>query len=580
MSAFCLATSSSSTDVLKHFQALRLDAIRRHHNYSEGVNGSSPALQVWIQTLRTTKDLFGRRLSLAFSNLRKQPILDDPELAGLEGLNIDLYKQWIAPEVRNFVPWLKSVELSGNEASSLLESWSKSAFMHFMEDLEVTLGSTNDLSQLLAIRYDLFHVWLPVWKSTPSHATSYMIDGLRRTLNDHLQHRLQRNGRAVVNVLNQLQDIVDTQQISPSHVKKLWAHNFVSSSPDDGASKFTMELIARHSGQAPVLVKVLKSLDEWIITIWDSKAVIDGLRKVRWLDIMEEDDNDDMTETTIISKILQDEDPDIYQETLESGLADGFSKFQAGLHEMLALKKETHADLLLRFIRSVCQKLTTAFPHADLAPLTSAIPPVHDQLANDVLKTMRNARISKPKPLPAQYLWDGEPLTPVLPSPRTFKFLRLLMDAMATHGEDLWIAPAVDVLKDKVWNAVVKDDIFRVRVSAHGKLLQNGDGDDSSLNGATGSHTALSDGDADADGVHVHANTRTSTSDRDRDAQVLFDVLFLRAALSTTSDTDIRDDLKGICEIEDLESGFVERINEKAGAYWDRTKLLFGPLVP
>ncbi|KAL9617573.1 MAG: hypothetical protein Q9160_007643 [Pyrenula sp. 1 TL-2023] len=570
MSAFCLATSSSSTDVLKHFQSLRLDAIRRHHEYPEGVNKSSPALQVWIQTLRTTKDLLGRRLLLVFKSLRKKPILNDPELTGLEGLNIDLYRQWVAPEVRNFVPWLKSVELSGTEASLLLESWSKSAFLHFLEDLEVTLGSTNDLSQLLATRYDLFHVWLPVWKSTPSHSTSDILDGLRAALNKHLQRQFRRNGQAVVNVLDQLQDIVNTQQKNPSHVKILWAHNFVTSSLDGGASNFTAELIARHSGQPPVLVNALKSLDEWITTMRDGKAVIEGLRKIRWLDIIEEDDDDDTTEASTISKILQAQDPDLYLSAHDSGLADGLSKFQTGLHDLLNQKKETHADLLLRLVRTVCQKLTTAFPQSDLAPLISAIPALHDHLASDVLRTIKTTRIPKPKPLPKQYLWDGgHPPTPVLPSPRIFKFLRLLMDAMASHGEDLWIAPAVDALKSRVWSAVVKDDLFRVRHGSQSSL-QNGD-----VNGAADSHDGLADG----DGHGVHANTYAGGGDRD--AQNLFDMLFLRAALSTKQmSAHIDEDLKGICDVEAMESGAVERLNGKAAAYWDRTKLLFGMLVP
>lgn len=576
MSAFCLATSSSSTDALKHLQALRLDTIRRHNDHHESLRKASSTLQIWIQTLRTTKGLLEGPLLDEFKILRGTPIMNDPELLRLEGMNIDLYQKWVSPELVNFIPWMKIVEFSSDEASFLLDSWSKSAFKQFLEHLRQSLDSTDAKSAVLDVRSDLFQAWLPIWKTTPSHSISDVIFELRSVINHRLRQQFRRTGQRIVEVLNQVQHAIDQQQKSRVRIGSLWAHSYMNSSLESGAELFKSELIARHSGQPPDLAGVLNLIDEWALDVRQSEAVIEGLRKVRWLDTIEEEEDDDETDILALNRALQIEDPDTFAEAHQSGLADGLLNFQNGLYEYLESQRLNSADIVLRLIRGVCQTLITAFPKSNLARLTSTIPALHEQLTNDVLRTVKITWTTRGNLLSGRHLWDGQPPIPIQPSSNMFRFLDLLVKTMTRYGEDLWIVPAVDILKNKVWSAVITEDLLHLNDCAKSSGVPNHHSNSNQRNG-----DVLTNGNSDTVINSGPMSILRKSSEEER-PQVLFDLLFLRAALSTDRTTHLvlGDGLASLYSELSLEENSLKRMNEKANAYWERTKLLFGPLAP
>ncbi|KAK2853228.1 hypothetical protein FQN49_005274, partial [Arthroderma sp. PD_2] len=115
LSAFCLATSSSSNDAIRHFCEVRKNAIGQQIIQDSQHNGILFALKLYLQTLRQTDHLLTGPLAVALEKLTTQPLLSDPGILRLGELNIDVLKPWILTDIQHFTPWIKYNEIPKSE---------------------------------------------------------------------------------------------------------------------------------------------------------------------------------------------------------------------------------------------------------------------------------------------------------------------------------------------------------------------------------------------------------------------------------------------------------------------------------
>ncbi|KAL9106807.1 MAG: hypothetical protein Q9227_008229 [Pyrenula ochraceoflavens] len=571
MCAFCLVTNSSSMDVLSHFQKLRLEKIRHQGISSKSSSGSRSALRLWIETLRTSKDLTGRQLSDSFNNLRKRPIIEDPEILRLEGLNLSVFHRWMSPEVRNFTPWVKIVSLSAEEKKKILEDWSLHAFEELLKLLQHELNASDGVENVLALRNDLLNTWLPVWSSTPSHSASKVLLDLRNILNKGLTSHLRRQIATLEVVERRILSALEIHDGSTSPTSKLlWENKFARSPLNDGADAFARELIQRHTGQSAQTKEILEDLRRWVDLVRGNYATLETLKQTKWIDTVEEEDDDDETLIQDFETQLQQDDPQIFMQALNSGIEQALVQFQSKVSEdMQSRIRLSQPTNILRLLRGICDLLGPVFPEADLKRLRSVIPRIHKQLANHVLNDIKSLKFRQGQNSFKQSLWDDDPPLPVIPSPSTVLLLRQLVKCMGQYGQDLWSTSAVETLKEEAWASILEGDPLRL---GSADLLTNGVHE---KNEHSGGHELTN-------GISA---TRQNNTTNVQNLQEFFDLLYLEAALAprNTSSAHNSKDGNSLAKwqtrllIDDESSA---KLEEKATAYWKRTNLLFGYLSP
>lgn len=162
--AYCLVTSSSSIEALKHVQRLRLDRVRSllspellHQQVLVD------ALRYYLDSLQVLKGLAGRSLLDVLGNLQKRPILEDQSLDNAELLDLRSVRALLPDEIRSFMPYFKRTPLAPSETSQMLNSWSDEVRQTFSSGLARQLRSITSCSDFLQLRQQLYLVFLPVY---------------------------------------------------------------------------------------------------------------------------------------------------------------------------------------------------------------------------------------------------------------------------------------------------------------------------------------------------------------------------------------------------------------------------------
>ena len=161
LAAYCQDTSSSSDDAVRHFHQVRIEGIVNLLDDSDScLSGEDvlKALKLYLEMLRTSKVLLSRRLSDVLGKLKSHPILDDSEIRGLDDLDIDVFGRWVAPDVKNFTPWIKLSEFTRPEAEMAIKEWSSSAFQAFINGSRKSLAGWTNFSELLSLRQKILEM--------------------------------------------------------------------------------------------------------------------------------------------------------------------------------------------------------------------------------------------------------------------------------------------------------------------------------------------------------------------------------------------------------------------------------------
>lgn len=568
--AFCLATSSSSSDALRHYHHLRLQGIRRVVELEESEHHSViQALQYFTKSLQTTKALLRRSLSEALKSLGTRPILRDPAVHALEQLDLKTLQRWMAVEIQDFVPFIKHNDLVGPDIPSPLLGWSKEAFEIFSQALKNRVEEVQGTTDLLSLRRALLETWLPVSVSTPVHSGPEILRTLRDVLNKRVVGLISTEASGLTKIGNRIADVMNEDPVVTKADLSIWDKTFVTMPAGKGASAFKKQLQMRHLSIVETISQILRSLDAWIVKVRANGAVIEQLRKIRWEDHIE-DDEDDEDSVAKVESLLQNEDPKLYEAEQALSVARAFSNFQLKISDTAkAISQRTqHGQVqsLLRIMREASQRICLAFPEADLTMFDEIVPSLHNELATDVATklltlTESGAAWQSLSSTASSHVWEGVPPLPVQPSPRTFRLLHKLQEVMGELGGDLWTQPAVSALKKAVSQRMVEHDLFSLDAgNRHGKNPNGLNNGMLMMNGDT---------------------AKPPSSARSSRIQDLFDVFYLNYALALKQGDDVTElaaTVERLSTLSELEASDAKAVRRRAKDYWARTNLLFGLL--
>ncbi|PLB49424.1 hypothetical protein P170DRAFT_408663 [Aspergillus steynii IBT 23096] len=591
--AYCLATKSSSDDAIRRFHQVRLDHIGSQLE-SQDASGEHVlnALRLYVRTLQSTRVLLSRRLSDALGKLKARPILADPDIRGLDDLGLDVLGRWVAADVSNFTPWIKLSECSKSDAEKLIKQWSKQAFGRFVDGCQKALTNWLGFSSLLSLREKTVELWLSSWGSTPTHSSLQVLEGLRTVFNERLRQILSDQAKSLNTLGHTVASVLsswDNREHMVSH--SLWDHELMSLDYSNGASAFKQTIADRLLGRDEDISDVLKIYQDWLSLIEGSRQSVDELRRVRWTDILDESEDGDVDIDATAT--LNEDDPQLLREALESAVRTAFddldSSFNGIFKEFGASPQSGKAAFMLKLIRLVRRDLPTDFHDSKFVLSKDIVPQLQALLANEVLKQTQPLRliagsVAKAPRVPGRTLWEGDPESPVQPSPSTFKFLRRLVESMDGQGPGIWDISTINVLKGSTQTELSKTITSALEALSPSSSATDGD--------AVKDSSESTDADKDEDnetsektGQEKPESEKTSETEvqnlNDWKLQLYFDAAYLKNALAS-KDQESEEFKASIAKLSNEVASSpksVKFMDHAASEYWKRTQLLLGLLA-
>ncbi|BCR88954.1 uncharacterized protein ACHE_50152A [Aspergillus chevalieri] len=587
LAAYCLTTSSSSDDAIRHFRDVRLGVIDSQLALTD-FSGENvlKAFLLYIRTLQTSKILLSRRLSDVLGKLKARPILTDPEVRNLDDLGIDILGRWAAPEVTNFTPWIKLSELSKSDSERVIKQWSSQAFEALVKGCHSTLGKWNDFPDLLALRKKTLDIWLSSRSSTSTHSSLGVLEGIRTTFNEQLT-RILSNQAKKLDQFGQNISFTISYWESKEHTEaqSLWDHNIISLDYSNGATAFKQTVMDKLLGRDEDISAALKIYQNWRSTIDSSKQSIHDLRRTKWSDILDEGEDEDPD--VDITAMLNDDDPRLLRDEFQSAVRQSLTTLQDSFSDTFCAFGQSNRNLktayLLRLVRLVRRDLPTDFVATEFSFSSSIVPKLQEMLATEIIALTTPLRLPDPhKRLPGRSLWEGDPELPLQPSPYTFKFLRRLMESMNQCGQDLWDLSTVQVLKQ-----TLQRELSNFVVTAFENLESPAPEKDTpkpeseSETGQEDESRPTENGTEEQRQPEPETTSTTSKEHiRDCKVQIFYDTIYLKGSLATKdleqSQCQLADAVEKLRASLDSEERVAKNIEKAAGEYWKRTKLLFG----
>ncbi|KAF2660219.1 hypothetical protein K491DRAFT_688555 [Lophiostoma macrostomum CBS 122681] len=580
MCAYSLATSSTPTDVLKHFHHVRLKEVSGLLQNKEGLKESgNRALKLCLQTSQDTQTVFPRRLAEALARLKLQPLAQDADVRGLFELNLDIHDRWIGEDARNYTPRPRHDELQRGEAERLLHQWSKQAISAFLKGIKSALEDTTNMKEVAELRQDLIETWILSGSRMAGVKSKNVLDDLRDAMMGQLENIVRsrtQNLRSVVEEISSTLGSWDHQDTSLS----LWTATSTASSLSNGAQAFKERILNTHQGRDDAVIHIIQTFDVWMASVLEVKLIVKSMKETRWDDPFTdsaslssssnelsdgEADGHDSKQT-----LLSADDPRLLEEVTQDALAAALSSlgksfahldFDAGDEDGHDGEGEEEEDgngntghvqkavFLLRVIREISGRIprlrvqdksslssssnsSSSAPGPLTSPFTASITtPLHRTLATAIVRPTISAyqsHLSKSVSIHSQakskshILWEGNPPLPAQPSPSAFRFLQDLVKRMGGYGADLWASESVGVVKVVAWEEVGRcwvqvQEGFRV-----GERGGEGDGEgyatrDTETPEVTEETEGTVEGDADANG-NADAD-ESQTKDKGNDAE-------------------------------------------------------------
>ena len=578
LAAYCLDTSSSSDDAVRHFHQIRIEVI-------VGIldsKGPLPeenvlkALRLYLETLRTSKVLLSRRLSDILGKLKNHPILDDSDIRGLDELDIDIFGRWVAPDVINFTPWIKLSEFTRPEAERAIKQWSSSAFQAFVDGSRKGLADWTDFSKLLSLRRKILELWLSSKGSIASHSPLGVLEDIRGLFNGLLTRVLHARCATLDELARDISSSMTNCDKSPRDgAQSLWDPSLISLDYSNGAATFKQAVVGRFLGLEEGISVEVKRYESWLCSIEESRGLIEDLRRIKWIDILDEDGDEDLS--VDLASILNEDDPRILADTLRTAVQQAYDGLQSSFRDRatslvhLSTNRAAKAGYLLRLIRQIRNDMPVHFMRTDFVFSSDIVPDLQKIIADEVSANTGPLALSSVfdahgRHVPGRSLWDGDPALPIQPLPCTFKFLRRLMSNMEHCGADLWDSSTLAVLKSTLAREL------STTVSSVFDSLQSAATSAEHLSGETSNGT---------NGAFSREGSSPPNKEiiREQEIQLLFDAVYLASVMtvaSSSKQTDLGPVIDKLESHADSEKVAVKHIRKVAAGYWQRTSLLFG----
>lgn len=457
MTAFSLATSSTSMDILRHFQQLRLNALTSSNKSGEADTQGNilKRLALFLATRRESRMIFPELVGASLRVLGARSLLSDATITSIAELDLDIHEKWFSDEVRNFTPYTRQNAFSQEKADALIEDWARDALRALTEAIGTDLSQVTNLADVAGARKEVLQTWLSSKRDAQGLSTRQILEELRQPFSSRMEEliketltRLQKSlSTPVVAILNDW-STASTEITCPS----LWDPSTLEMEVGDGAILFRQAIVDRRMGTSSSIKTILHGFEGRAKELEDMQALIKDMKSTRWEDDFDDDDDDDDSEST--RDVLTRVDPQEFQLVLSDGTRDlirGIERlftFQLG-HLVKDCDTPTSPGIwILRIIRGLRARLPRL-----LAPINGQLSQslLCEELVESLQVSITEAVESKTTPAisasldsfvrsqrPARSLWDGTPPLPVMPTPATFRYLRGVVKEMGTLGTDLW----------------------------------------------------------------------------------------------------------------------------------------------
>jgi len=631
MTAFSLATSSNPTDVLKHFQHLRLEAIGRPMHGKLGVKQSVlQRLQLYLGMLRDSRTIFPGLLGPSLKALTGKPLLKDDAITAIEELSLDVHERWFADDVRNFVPWTRHEELQKITADHLYKVCAVDGARILADWIEDDISNESALRTVADIRRAALQSWLSSRRQVQGLDFREIMISLRAPFVTRSKDLIRKNFSdlhdSICHSILEVLEHWDVEAAAGYNVS-LWDASIHSMEITDGALPLRRAILGRRNGTYELGHQVLKALETRSMYIEEAQAVIKDMKETRWDDDFDDYEEDSDYDSTHV--MLSKTDSEYVQSTLRESAESTFIAMEQSLMSDIQNKSldctnsaspgifilRTLRDLRLRLPRLLfsitpevsqrvfCQDLVQKLQDSLTKPVTSKSAAVFASSISHFVASRSQIRS----------LWDGTPPLPVQPTPATFKFLRTIVKEMEALGPDLWSPDVVTRLKVDIKRLVsssldttirdlqkqasapthIKDDL-NASVQPTASEQDEGHGKDQESPPEEPSRSRAEDTVPEPEDISTHANSESEQTHRTTDklTQLLFDALYLRNALALGArlstdglDTRLQEDdyLESVVALltkaTAVDDAGIARLSKYATDYWRRTYLLFGLLA-
>lgn len=595
MSAYSLATSSTPTDVLRHFHHVRMDEIVNSLQRDEDVvrNGVY-ALNLCLQTSKDTQTIFPRRLAESLAKLKTQPLVQDRDVQALHELSLDVHGRWISDEARNYTPWPRHDELQRPQTERLLSAWSKQAISAFLTGITVELSKLQDLRQVARLRQELIEALIQSGVRMPGLQKSETLDNLRVAINSHLGSLVRSRTGNIRSVVATLQGILKNWPSSGADVEtSLWTGRTIFVDINNGAQSFKSRILNTYQGRDEAVVRVIQAYDEWAESILETKSIIKLMKDTRWDDAFEEDSDESEDGSSFNSRQenLSNNDPAMLEGTARDALGNALKSLQQDMMDVVGqLLEDNHTHSIPRaiFALRVMREVGDRVPRLTLQEKTASrhpspfrpamLNPLYNALANFALQPAigayaRNLDLYlKHCQNQEHVLWEGNPPLPVQPSPAAFGFLHRLCKRMGACGSDLWAPNARNVIKKVSRNTLfgVWEDKSKL-LTAH---MGGADSQRSPMNALAPQNLKESKNEDQVNHREDDGNPQLK--------QLLFDIFYMLCFLDGTanpkSTVPVDRLVTEMCKEQTIDDTMLARLRKNAADYSKRTYLMFALL--
>ncbi|KAL8847332.1 MAG: hypothetical protein Q9221_007615 [Calogaya cf. arnoldii] len=635
MCAFSLATSSSSTDVLRHFHHIRQSAVSELGQREDDNERISKSLQLIVKTLRDCQIIVPTQLARALETLKTTPLLQSPDIQALRGLNLELNRTWLGEDINSFTPYVRHDDLQKTEANRHLEQWAETAFSSFLRDLRKMIEKVQDPAIIVHLRQELLKLWLSNKRHTMGTDNFDVLNWIRNAFNNRFQHLIHQHTANLGDVSSLIGTLLEDWNPAVSDVcPPLWDHAIVSLDVGSGGKVLKEELYKRAYSRSEPVRNASTMYTEWLDSINNLERLITQLQEKKWTDELDDMDEDDET-LEDLHNMLSEDDPHLLHKTFEDDLKESFRMLRGAFEKYTKSLQPNHGEGTLSaqksaFLLRVWKDIASPLPsiYRDLKHESLFVYLLQAQVSETVLQgpvAHCDKRISKclqHKQLQARVLWEGDPQHPVLPSPWAFRLLQETVESMTVFGVDIWTPEATDILKQRMRDAlapiVKKLPELPRQVNGHDANEETTPDDEEgvSQNDKEGAEADSQDKNGD-NGETKNGEEKESEEDtnienqqepngdrpgnasgpseevmEDITTQRLFDAVYLDYALHVelspedrphfpdlfdSAQRSILDDL----DMEDFQQSYrtLERMRKDAEAYWKRTELLFALLA-
>ena len=626
--AYCIATTSSFIDAVHHFQALRFERITLltdnkrqkwpfkvrvgRHSHARQVNVID-GLECFIQTVHSTKQLLVEQSAQTFRQVKDQFLLQAPDVMELETLGLAQVRHCIPAELLNFVPWVTYDSAKESEHEVMINSWSESAFGMWYDKFASGLRGSN-VSELLTIRTKILRVWLLADIPASCRQSSKSSDFIQRLFLDAIESKLRESIIPLYDVAKMIaKSLNDDSGAELQSIGQSWDRTLVRAPLGKDVSPYVRQLLSHQLGDSTMTKRLQGAILKQTSFLSNFAREIDGLRRIRWVDIIGEAQGGERISDAMIEAIQKD-DPSYLEHQIMQQREDLIGELQKIMQRALwdLLKDESEQTnsfelrvlCFLRVIRIIDQQVFANMPKIVRTPLMSNIPLLHNKIAaivaSDVLcpaanfwitsgssRRLRDRRKAKLKTL--YHLWSGSPPLPTSTSPSTVNFLQRLTTRMAGCGTDIWCPGAVQTLKRAIKVDLVDGKWLAVRETSAEDVPQQ-----SSHSPAKRESQVLNND----NGGLVDAK---AGGDKVISLQILFDAMYLHYALKGEANESIENDGHDGSNDYTYKPGFsedivhfpqqeaaalnfltpevMETLDSRASQYWKRTHLFFGLLA-